>query len=110
MRNYVQEGIVLTIVAPVAVKSGDLVLLGAIVGVCACDSEAGQEVEVRVEGVFSVPKLASADVLAAGALAKATFVNNIGAVGAAGSVDVGWITEASASGQTTVNVRLVPTV
>ena len=108
MQNYVQEGTVLTVIAPAAVKSGDLVQTGVIVGVAACDAEVGDRLELRVEGVFEVPKLAPSDVLAAGSIAKGTFTAGVGKVGAAGTNNIGWITEASGAGAATAKVRLIP--
>jgi predicted RecA/RadA family phage recombinase len=110
MRNYVQEGIVLTVVAANPIASGDLVQSGSIVGVAACDAEVGQEVECRVEGVFEIPKIAPADVLNAGSLAKATFTAGIGKVGITGTVNIGWVSETAGAGTTSVRVRLVPSV
>src|SRR4051794_22558723 len=108
MKNYIQEGIVLTIVAANAIKLGDLVQSGSVVGIAACDGATGEEVEVRVEGVFELGKIGPADVLAAGAIAKATFTAGVGKIGLTGTVNVGWIVAAAAASTTTVKVRLVP--
>jgi predicted RecA/RadA family phage recombinase len=106
MRNYVQEGIVLTVKPTAAVVSGQLVKVGSIIGIAACDGEANAEVEVRVEGVFALPKGTPADAFTAGTPAGASFP--AGTIVATGGTAIGWITEASASGVATVNVRLVP--
>lgn len=108
MKNYVQEGIVLTVIAPTTVKSGDLVQTGVIVGVAACDAEVSERLELRVDGVFEIPKIAPADVLAESAVAKATFTAGLGKISATGTVNVGWVTEGAGAGTTSVKVRLVP--
>jgi predicted RecA/RadA family phage recombinase len=108
MRNFIQAGTVLTIVATNTIKSGDLTHAGSITGVAACDAAAGAEVEVRCEGVFEIPKISASDVLAAGSLAKATFGAGVGRVGAAGANTIGWVTEASGAGAATVRVKLIP--
>ena len=59
MKNYVQEGDVLTVTAPAAVLSGAGVLVGSIFGVASADSASGAEVEIQLEGVFDLAKAAS---------------------------------------------------
>jgi predicted RecA/RadA family phage recombinase len=81
---------------------------GGIVGVAACDAEVGERLEIRAEGVFEIPKLAPADVLAAVSIGKATFTAGVGKVGAAGTHTIGWIVETSGAGSTTAKVRLIP--
>ncbi len=58
MRNFVMDGNTLTLTAPAVTgcKSGDLIVVGAIAGVAAYDAAAGAEVEVTVEGMFTLPK------------------------------------------------------
>ena len=104
MKNYVQEGTVLTVVAPADVVSGQLVTVGSIVGVAAYDAKSGTEVEVRVEGVFSLPKTPG-DAVAAGAPVKATAG---GVIDGAATAVVGYAVAAAGSGTSVVNVRLVP--
>ena len=65
MKNYVQEGNTITVIAPAIVTSGQLVVVGSIVGVAAFDDASGADVEVTVEGVFELPKV-STDVIAQG--------------------------------------------
>ena len=66
MRNFIQPGETITLVAPAEVKSGDVVVVGGLAGVAATDAAEGAEVETQLVGVFELPK--GADVLAAGAL------------------------------------------
>ena len=106
MRNFVQEGVVLTVIAPAAVTSGQLVIVGNIAGVSAYDAASGAEAELRVEGVFTLPKVAG-DAITAGQPVKATAA---GVVSAAGSFTIGYAVAAAGAGTTTVTVRLVPSV
>lgn len=57
MRNFVMTGCTLTVLAVVAVKSGDLVVSGGVFGVASTDAVIGQEVEVKVGGVYDLPKV-----------------------------------------------------
>ncbi len=59
MKNYVQDGKVLTVTAPSAVASGDFVQVGRIRGVAVTSAASGELVELDTEGVFTIPKLGS---------------------------------------------------
>lgn len=54
MKNYVQKGETLTLVAPYAISSGGGALVGSIFGVAAADVAGGAEGEFQVEGVFDL--------------------------------------------------------
>lgn len=56
MKNYIQRGDTLTLTAPAAILSGDLVLVGEFAGVAATDAAQGAEVECTLRGVFELPK------------------------------------------------------
>lgn len=58
MKNMIQRGDVMQVTVTEDVKSGDLVLVGSVVGVAAMDIAANQAGPVEVEGVFEVPKAA----------------------------------------------------
>ena len=53
MRNLVQEGLVVPLIAPDDVEPGGLVNVGAIVGVAVGRAKAGDTVQTRLEGVFT---------------------------------------------------------
>jgi predicted RecA/RadA family phage recombinase len=55
-KNYVQAGGTLTLTAPTNVKSGDIVVVGALAGIAAYDAAQNTEVEVVTEGVWTLPK------------------------------------------------------
>lgn len=110
MKNFVQEGNTITVAAPAAVTSGQLVVVGAINGVAAFDAASGADVEVTVEGVFELSKVTT-DVIAQGdklywdsGLAKLTKTAGTGS-----KPMVGVATAAAGNGVTTVNCRLMPT-
>lgn len=59
MRNFVQDGNVLTlVVAQGGVSSGHPIIVGSIFGIAAHDALQYAEVEVHVVGVFDLPKAA----------------------------------------------------
>lgn len=59
MRNFIQDGDVLTVAAPAAVSSGDVVVVGGIVGVATTDAESAANVAVATRGVFTLTKKTS---------------------------------------------------
>lgn len=65
MKNYIQPGKTVTVTAPGTVTSGQLVVVGSLVGVAAFDAASGAEVEIDTEGVFTLPKVV-ADAIAQG--------------------------------------------
>ncbi|HEY7334336.1 MAG TPA: DUF2190 family protein [Bryobacteraceae bacterium] len=107
MRNFIQPGEYgLTVTAPAGgVVSGQVVVIGAIVGIAATTQPAGAPVEIATQGVYDLPKV-PADSLAVGATAM---VDATGTVALAGTTGIGWIVEAAGSGATTARVRLCPT-
>jgi predicted RecA/RadA family phage recombinase len=58
MKNFIQPGKVLTLLAPAALLSGAVVIVGSFVGIAATDAASGAPVEVSTEGVFDLPKTA----------------------------------------------------
>jgi predicted RecA/RadA family phage recombinase len=59
MKNFIQRGDKLTLIAPYAVASGTGFLVGSIFAIAAYDAAIGQEVEGVREGVFSLPKVSA---------------------------------------------------
>jgi predicted RecA/RadA family phage recombinase len=57
MKNYVNAGANLTVIAAAAVAGGAGVLTGAIFGIAQGDAAIGEEVVVVRSGVFDLPKL-----------------------------------------------------
>ena len=106
MNNYVQRGDTVThTVAGAAVVSGQVLLTGSILGICATSQEIGEEVELQVVGVFSVPKK-SADTPAAFAKAYWDDTNKEVTTTASTHKILGVFTEAVAAGVLVASVRL----
>lgn len=59
MKNYIQDGDVITVAAPAAVVSGDFVQVGRIRGIAVTSAASGAAVELQTKGVFSIPKTGS---------------------------------------------------
>lgn len=59
MKNFVQPGDVLTVIAPADVASGDLVLVGSLFGIATASAKAGAELEVTAGGVYDLPKVSA---------------------------------------------------
>lgn len=59
MKNFVQSGGVLSVAAAAAaVASGQVVVVGSLIGVAAGPAAIGQPFEANLEGVYEVPKAA----------------------------------------------------
>lgn len=56
MKNFVQPGDVVSLVAPADVASGEGLKVGAIVGIATHAAKAGEKVETKLGGVFDVKK------------------------------------------------------
>ena len=82
-------------------------IVGSIVGIAEGAASAGDEVKIRLEGVYDLAK-APADALALGAIAKVDSATGI--VGAAGTKSIGWVVAVAGAGSTTARVRLVPAI
>lgn len=111
MKNFIQDGNVLTVAAPTGgVSSGDVVNIGVLLGVAAFDAVEAAEVEVKVEGVFEVPKL-STDVVAAGDRLYWDAGNSemgLDSGGTANYPQAGFATAAAGNGAAVVRIRLTP--
>lgn len=59
MKNFVQPGRSLKVLAPAALASGQLFRLGVLAGVAGAAAASGAEVEMQTEGVFDVTKAGS---------------------------------------------------
>lgn len=106
MKNFVQEGKVLTHVAASALSSGDVVVLAGGIGIVAKDAAIGVETELAMEGVFSLTKKAAL-VLAQGAKVywDAT-PGEITATALDGQI-CGYVAKAALAGDAKVDVKLV---
>jgi predicted RecA/RadA family phage recombinase len=105
MKNFVQAGSNLTFPAPVAVASGDVVIVGEIKGIAAGAAAIGADVDVVVTGVFDLPKTA-ANAFALGAAVHWNATTGLATSTASGNTKLGVATEAALADTATVRVRL----
>jgi predicted RecA/RadA family phage recombinase len=106
MKNYIQEGRMITVAAPAGgVTSGDGVVIGALFGVASKTDAAGETVTIASEGVFDLPKLSSAVIAAGDAVAWDDTAKQVNVPGT-GRYPIGTAIEAAGNGVTTVRVRL----
>jgi predicted RecA/RadA family phage recombinase len=105
MKNFVQNGRTLTLLAAAALLSGQAQLTGKIFGVAVADVAAGEEGEFETEGVFDLPILAT-DVVAVGAILYWDDANDRLTTTAAGATRVGVAVAAKANGVATVSIKL----
>ncbi len=59
MKNFVQRGDTLTLPAPANVVSGDVAIVGSIIGVVNGDAASGADMDLGVVGVFNLPKVSA---------------------------------------------------
>jgi predicted RecA/RadA family phage recombinase len=103
MRNFIQPGKTITVPSPGSVESGDVVIIGGLAGVASGDAETGEDLDLALEGVYTLPK-SSAVVLTVGELA---LWDGAQVVDSESDGDaIGHVIEAAGSGVTTCLVRL----
>jgi predicted RecA/RadA family phage recombinase len=105
MKNYVQEGDTLTLVAPYAVTSGQGLKVGSIFGVASTDAALGANTEAAVCGVFDLAAV-SANTPAQGAAVYWDDVARLVTTVASGNTKIGVSTETKLAGAATARVRL----
>ena len=106
MKNYVQEGEVITVTAPYALASGDGALIGSIFGVATGAAASGANVELLVAmGVVALTCL-PADIGTVGTKVYWDNTNRRITVSATGNSLVGVLTVAKQSAETTATLRL----
>jgi predicted RecA/RadA family phage recombinase len=103
MKNFIQPGDSLTLVAPYAVTSGQGVLVGAIFGVAAYDAAQNAAIECQTEGVFDITK-EPALAITAGARLFWDNTNRRITTTATGNFHVGIATQAALAADATVRV------
>lgn len=104
MKNFVQPGENLTLVAPRKLTSGAGFLVGSIFAVASTDAESGATVVGVTEGVLDIAKAAGA--VTPGAKAYWDNTAFVVTTNASGTVPIGAFTQAAASGDATGRVKL----
>jgi predicted RecA/RadA family phage recombinase len=104
MKNFVQQGDNLTLIAPRAVASGAGFLVGSIFAIASADAALNGPVAGVTRGVFDLPKAAGAVTQGAKLYWDNTAFNLT--TNASGTTLVGVATQAAASGDATARVKL----
>lgn len=106
MKNFIQPGEVLKVVAPYAVASGGGMLVGALFLVATSAAANGAEVEGALEGVFELDK--STGVGTGGAQGEKAYWDNTAkkiTASAGGNTHVGYFVETCADGDALCKVK-----
>jgi len=108
MKNFVQEGCVVTLTAPYDRLSGQGALVGALFGVAVGDVLSGAEQEFALDGVFKLDKSTGAGTAVAQG-AKAYWDNSAKKVTgvASGNTHIGYGIVASVDGDTSAVIKLL---
>lgn len=104
MKNFVQKGDSLTVTFAADVSGGDVVVIGALIGVAAGSYLAGQDGVICTEGVFNLLKDAS--VFAVGDVVYYDAAANLVTSTATGNTLIGAATSAALTGDLSVKVYL----
>jgi predicted RecA/RadA family phage recombinase len=107
VKNFIQEGKSLPLIAPYAVSSGGGAVVGSIFGVASTDLASGEEGAFQLEGVYALAKSTAAS--SGGSQgAKAYFITSTKLVTAVstGNTLIGVFAAACADGDATASVRL----
>lgn len=108
MKNFIQPGDTIKVVAPATTSSGDGVLVGLLFGIAVADAGSGDDVEIKTTGVFSLPKV-SAQAWSQGDLIYWDDGNSQ-CTTADTNVAIGMATDDAANPSATGNVRLIGAV
>ncbi len=106
MKNFIQRGDVLSLPAPAAVSSGDVVVVGDFIGFAASDAALGEVVEVELRGVWSVLKK-TGEAVTPGAALYWDAAAGRATTTAATNHRLGTATRAAAAGDVRADVRLI---
>jgi len=106
MKNYIQDGDTLTVIATETMVSGKAYKVGDLSGVAAINAAIGEECQLVTEGVFDLTKTA-ADVIAQGEKLHLNTTNGELTTVDAGHFLFGIATEAKGNGDLTVPVRII---
>ncbi|MHA6644640.1 DUF2190 family protein [Mesorhizobium sp. A623] len=106
-KNYVSPGHVVTVPAAAAANSGDVVIVGSIVGIAAGDAAIGADLDICVGGIYDLAKVSALAIAAGDKVyfdATAALVNKT----ASGNTLLGVAVAAAANPSATARVRLNP--
>lgn len=105
MKNFIQTGVNLTLPAPTDVLSGDVVIVGTILGIAAGSAASGTDMDLVTGGVFRLPKVSALAITIGEAVywdSTAKLVTKT----ASGNTKLGAAVTAAANPSGAVNVKL----
>lgn len=105
MKNFVQRGHTITLIAPYALLSGQGLLVGSIFGVASNDAAISTEVETRLEGIYSLIKATGAAWTVGALIYWDNTARNCTTTAATNKL-IGVATAAAAAGDTVGTLRL----
>ena len=105
MKNYILDGEIVTVPAPAAVASGEMVVVAALFGVAQADAASGAPVAIVRRGAFTLPKT-SAQAWTVGAKLYWDTTNDVATTTATGNTLIGMALEAAANPSSTGAVLL----
>lgn len=106
MKNFIQNGDVITATAPTGgITSGQGMVMGALFGVAATTAAEGEAVNIATRGVYELAKRTTAT-FTAGTVVSYDLPNRRCDAPGSGFYPIGVATEARGNGATTVPVRL----
>ena len=106
MKNGVQDGLAISVIATEDMLSGKVYLVGSLRGVASFDALTGEECSLVTDGVFSVTKTA-ANVVAQGAKLYLNTTSGEVTTTASGNYACGVATVAAGNGDANVNLKLI---
>lgn len=106
MRNFIQQGVNLTIPAPANTLSGEVVIVGDIHGIAAINAAEGADLDIVTEGVFELSKVA-ANAFTVGAKVYFVSATKLATSTASGNTLIGVAVAAALADTATVKVKLV---
>lgn len=106
MKNFVSQGVNLTIPAPANTLSGEVVVIGDLRGIASINAAEGADLVLVTEGVFELPKVA-ANAFTVGAKVYYDSTAKLVTTTATGNTLIGVAVTAAAASTGSVNVKLV---
>lgn len=103
MKNFVERGCTINVVAGADIASGDIVTVGATAGIAAGKYASGATAVLNLEGVYSVPKVASGAITQG---AKLYVIAGQAGTTVGSNVFLGYAHSAAADGAGSVDVLL----
>ena len=104
--TFLQFGSVVTVTAPAAVSSDDIVQVGDLIGVAQADADFGAEAEIQIDGVYELPKDGSS--ISQGDTLYYDSAGDQVTPDSAGNTPIGVALTDQAGGDATVETRLLP--